>query len=1112
MAGVTVAELIARLRADTRGFSASMAKARAEVKGLEGSTSQFGSRSSAAFKAFGAAAAVGVALSVAEFIKFEETMTRTMTLAGSSRDEMERLSKEILDVSVGLGTSPNELAEALYFTESAGIAASDAMEVVTASAKASAIGLGETEVVADAVTSVLNAYGQENITAAQATDTLVAAVKTGKGEADAIAGAIGRVIPIASEMGISFDQVAAAIAALTRTGLDANEAVTSLRGIMTALLDPSDRAREAMEGVGLSAEGIRASIEDNGLLATLTMLKTELGADDEAMARLFPEVRGLVGVMSLLGKNADGVADVFDQVTNATGSLDEAFAVVEQTAGFKIQQALAGTKVAMIEVGGAVAPLVSLLADLVQVITPLLPLIVKVGVAFFAWKAIPIILAAVDAALISTGRALAAVGAAKVADGIGNAGLAVGKLSNAVAAIPGVWKAAAVAVGIGAFALFKFMQRARELELGKARAEFHALSDEVVTAGTNMRYLTKQITYLPLALSEAGNAAKPVAKTIVEDFAKVTAHLDDIQLPDIAVGTHEDQMDAFTASIQRGGEAVRELSSEEKLVNEVLRDNVLTFGEYVNVANQLGESFVSNEDFLATMKEMAPAVLKGKVSQEAWNAALDEANDRGLPEAILLLGQARAEMELMATATANADKMMSSFDEGVGQMGGKFSNLASIMGVPFKALVDRIALAREAGGDVMKSLTSDIKTAVAEWTADIAAGFDGVGSALSQFSGETNVSMSDLNAAMKTAADSLETYQRDWQIVSRRAGADADFVRLAIAEMGLDGKGALHALAGASEKEFGRFVTNAQRAEGSQKTLVQVIQEDLIGVLRDLISWIKRIPDIKPKANTGPAVNDVQRLIDKLREVDGMKATATVAIQQILAGRGGGPAKGVDTGHAGGLVGGEIRHTGGFAGPWGWKKIQSNEVPAILQKGEYVIRRAAARTLGLATLSRLNRAAPGRPLEDMLRARRSRGDRPMTDVFGIGQGPGGGRGGRGAFRTMAQVLRHFRRIIQDVTTRKEAAGWERRMRQQLATPGVSRIQRQLVATAMKAVQDATTKGEAKGARIKLARAISAYEYGAHPFTQAGPNLSFVIRPDRRRFNRDLDYDALLRGQ
>src|SRR4029079_10270447 len=111
----------------------------------------------------------------------------------------------------------------------------DQLDVVKQSAMAAKAGLGDTQTVADAVTSAMNAYGSEVLSAAHATDVLVNTVKEGKGEAASFAPVIGNVSALASKLGVSFEDVGAALAAQIRLGTDAETASTQLQALFSGL-------------------------------------------------------------------------------------------------------------------------------------------------------------------------------------------------------------------------------------------------------------------------------------------------------------------------------------------------------------------------------------------------------------------------------------------------------------------------------------------------------------------------------------------------------------------------------------------------------------------------------------------------------------------------------------------------------------------------------------------------------------------------------------------------------------------------------------------------------------------------------------------------------------
>lgn len=276
---------------------------------------------------------------------FERELSKVVGLVGVSQKQVNAWGKEIIQLAPELARPPQELAEALFFVTSAGLRGADAMDVLKMSGKAAAAGLGETKTIADLVTSAINAYGKENLTAAQATDIVTAAVREGKAEASELAGSLGQVLPLASELGVTFDQVAATQAAMTKTGTPAAEAATQLKSIMAGMIKPSKQASEQLDKMGTSAKAMRKKIKEEGLLnALMDLRKMTNKYGEEAMARVFPNIRALLGVLDLMGSNLKGNIKTFDAVKNSTGMLDEAFKAASNTLDFKWNQALSKVK------------------------------------------------------------------------------------------------------------------------------------------------------------------------------------------------------------------------------------------------------------------------------------------------------------------------------------------------------------------------------------------------------------------------------------------------------------------------------------------------------------------------------------------------------------------------------------------------------------------------------------------------------------------------------------------------------------------------------------------------------------------------------------------------
>ena len=341
-------------------------------------------------------------------LEFEGAMTEIRALVGASDKQMAGYREGVLELAKVTPQGPQALAEALYFVTSAGFEGAAAMDVLEASAKAAAAGLGDTTTVADAVTSAVNAYGETNLTAAAATDVLLATVREGKAEPEELAAAIGRVIAPAEAMGVTFGEVGGTVAALTLGGLDAAEAVTGLRGVLGTLLKPSEKAREVLEDAGMSIGGIRRQVDKNGLLPTLQLLRDRFGQNKDALGKLFPNVRALNAFLALTGRNAKKNAEAMKSVRDSLGDTDRAFEKAGEDSTKKFMTAWSNLQVMLIE---ASPPIIAAFTDIIEFVSmiaekfnDLSPSTRKMIVGF------ALVAAAIGPILVSIGALIALIG------------------------------------------------------------------------------------------------------------------------------------------------------------------------------------------------------------------------------------------------------------------------------------------------------------------------------------------------------------------------------------------------------------------------------------------------------------------------------------------------------------------------------------------------------------------------------------------------------------------------------------------------------------------------------------------------------------------------------
>lgn len=300
------------------------------------------SAATAALTSFSTVAATattaGVALAATALVpavhaagEFQKEIIRLNTLVGISTDLMDEFKDSILQLAPAIGSSPTDLARAMYAITSGGERSEKAIDLLTQSAKAARIGLGDVAVIARVGTAALQAFAEQGLDAQRAIDVMVSTVREGNLVAEELPNAFGRVIGIAAQMGITFEEVGTFIATFTRLGVSAEVAATSLRSALFALLNPGQEAKKTLHELGLSAEGVRKTIADQGLTAAMLQLLQATGGNLEALGSIIPNIRAMAGVLGVYARQADQVVEIQNNMNNAVGLTDEGFKTVQTT-------------------------------------------------------------------------------------------------------------------------------------------------------------------------------------------------------------------------------------------------------------------------------------------------------------------------------------------------------------------------------------------------------------------------------------------------------------------------------------------------------------------------------------------------------------------------------------------------------------------------------------------------------------------------------------------------------------------------------------------------------------------------------------------------------------
>lgn len=305
-----------------------------------------------------AAITAGITTFLRANAQFEQKMSDISTLLIGQEDDVARLKEGILDLSEVYPKDANELGAAAYNIVSAGIeGVNNQLEALEASTKLAIGGLGTTEQAVDLVTSSLNAFKQEGLTAAEVSETLFRAVKNGKTTVADLAQGFGGVAGTVAATGISFKEFIAQVTALTTVGLPASQAYTQLRAVIAGLTRDTEQSREVFQKLG--AENLPDLIKKSGgFTEALKGIVEATGGNQAELLKLVGSTEALNAIIGLTGPVAEAFNSTLANMNETIGELDQAVAKQNQTLQNQWQILKNQVNRAMIDLGEKILPTV----------------------------------------------------------------------------------------------------------------------------------------------------------------------------------------------------------------------------------------------------------------------------------------------------------------------------------------------------------------------------------------------------------------------------------------------------------------------------------------------------------------------------------------------------------------------------------------------------------------------------------------------------------------------------------------------------------------------------------------------------------------------------------
>jgi TP901 family phage tail tape measure protein len=240
------------------------------------------------------------------------------------------LNRLVRDKAVEAGQDIEKTFKAAYDSISSGIPVDDLDRFLTQASKLAIGGVSDISKATKLLLSVFQTTGRDINQLEEQTDSLFTLVRLGRTTIDELSGSLGRVLPIAQAAGVSVDEVGGAISALSAGGLTTAEAVTALRQVLNKIINPSVASAELARQLGIQLD--TAAIRSKGLKGVLEEIALATKSNTDVIGNLFPRVRALVGVLSLLrGEGTQTLDDFFDPFEDKAGATETAVDRIKDT-------------------------------------------------------------------------------------------------------------------------------------------------------------------------------------------------------------------------------------------------------------------------------------------------------------------------------------------------------------------------------------------------------------------------------------------------------------------------------------------------------------------------------------------------------------------------------------------------------------------------------------------------------------------------------------------------------------------------------------------------------------------------------------------------------------
>lgn len=249
---------------------------------------------------------------------FSQAMSQVQAITRATSGDLRAMRKVAADLGRSTEFSATQAAQGLQFLGMAGFSAAEGIAAIPAVldlATASAMDLGAA---ADISSNIMSGFGIAAGDASKVADILAAASSRANTDVGQLGEAMKFVAPVAASLGISMNDTAAAIGKLSDAGIQGGMAGTSLRSILSRLVNPTGEAADAINALGFSVNDLSPKM--NSITDIIGKLES-VGLDATQAMKIFGQEAG-PAILALVSQK-DGLDSLTVSLSNVDGAAAE---------------------------------------------------------------------------------------------------------------------------------------------------------------------------------------------------------------------------------------------------------------------------------------------------------------------------------------------------------------------------------------------------------------------------------------------------------------------------------------------------------------------------------------------------------------------------------------------------------------------------------------------------------------------------------------------------------------------------------------------------------------------------------------------------------------------